>query len=264
MKKISVVLAILLVFTLFPFSQPSHAASDIQLRINGSLVNLSSDIVVKNGRVLLPFALLGNQLGASPVWDGHDRMVLIKKDDRLIKLTIDSKEAQVDGKTVIMDEPATIINDRTMVPLRFVAESLLIDVRWDGQKRMVLVETKSPARVNLPFEVFKDTAEYPSFLSDYTILNAVNPFIKTVNQEGYSYVVLGYGEQPTGGYHVEVTNVYKNADNTIFVESTLVAPDPESVVTMGVTYTKGVLKFENKEKLPVKANLPEIYDPRYE
>ena len=39
-----------------------------------------------------------------------------------------------------LDVAADIINDRTMVPLRFAAEALGCEVEWDGDARTVVIE----------------------------------------------------------------------------------------------------------------------------
>lgn len=43
------------------------------------------------------------------------------------------------GRDLKSDTPAQIIDGRTMVPLRAVAESLGADVKWDGEKKIVYI-----------------------------------------------------------------------------------------------------------------------------
>lgn len=50
-----------------------------------------------------------------------------------IKITIGSKEMYCDGKKVMLDVPATIIKDRTMLPLRAIMEAYGFDVEWDAE-----------------------------------------------------------------------------------------------------------------------------------
>jgi len=56
-----------------------------------------------------------------------------------IVLTIDSDKAIVDGEEVEIDAPATILNDRTMVPVSFVGRQMGKTVDWDGEKRRVTI-----------------------------------------------------------------------------------------------------------------------------
>lgn len=56
---------------------------------------------------------------------------------RMISMQIDHNIAFVDGESVILDSPPVIRNGRTMVPFRFLAESLGAEVSWNGYDRMV-------------------------------------------------------------------------------------------------------------------------------
>ncbi len=59
-----------------------------------------------------------------------------------IILTIGEKAAQVFGTTKTNDVAPKIVNDRTMLPARFVAENLGAKVEWDGEKELVTVNGK--------------------------------------------------------------------------------------------------------------------------
>lgn len=60
-----------------------------------------------------------------------------------ISITPGENIATVDGEEVILDVPAKIINDRTMVPIRFVAESMGFFVDWDPENRTVIIGENS-------------------------------------------------------------------------------------------------------------------------
>ena len=60
-----------------------------------------------------------------------------------IILTIGEKKALVFGKTKINDVAPKIVNDRTMLPARFVAENLGADVSWNEDKELVTITGKN-------------------------------------------------------------------------------------------------------------------------
>lgn len=62
-------------------------------------------------------------------------------DNRII-LTIGEKEAKVFGTTNLNDVAPKIVNDRTMLPVRFVAENLGAKVSWDEEKQLVTITGK--------------------------------------------------------------------------------------------------------------------------
>lgn len=49
----------------------------------------------------------------------------------------------VNGETLQPDVPPQIIDGRTMVPVRWIAEALGAEVKWDGDRRAVTVDTKT-------------------------------------------------------------------------------------------------------------------------
>ncbi len=62
---------------------------------------------------------------------------------RQLILTIGKKDATVFGQSKSNDVAPKIVNDRTMLPARFVAESLGAKVEWDGEKELVTITGKN-------------------------------------------------------------------------------------------------------------------------
>lgn len=65
--------------------------------------------------------------------------------------------------------------------------------------------------------------------------------------EGYLYVVRGYGKQDTSGYSVEVRDCYET-ENTICVETSLLGPPKGEEIVDKPTYPCVVIKMEYSEK----------------
>ena len=63
----------------------------------------------------------------------------MKKALAVLGLLIDSTRASVNDDFVTLDQPATIINGRTMVPARFIAENLGATVEWDAEAQKVTI-----------------------------------------------------------------------------------------------------------------------------
>ena len=61
------------------------------------------------------------------------------KDWQTVELTINSKEAYINGKKAALDVPATIINGRTMLPARFIAEALGCEVEYLADTEKVII-----------------------------------------------------------------------------------------------------------------------------
>lgn len=111
----------------------------IEAYVGGKEVNFDVRPMVKEGRTLVPVRALTEALGADVSWDATARAVTVKAGSREIRLTIDSKIAVVDGRTVTLEVPATVVSDRTVLPLRFVAEALGLQVQWEAETQTIVV-----------------------------------------------------------------------------------------------------------------------------
>jgi hypothetical protein len=122
---------------------------DIRVIVNGDPVDF--DTVgprQTNGRVLVPLRGVLERLGAYVDWDSGTQTVLASKDGMNIQLPIGSHFATVNGDRVRLDVPAVTVNGTTMVPLRFLSESLGAEVRWNDQTNTVRISTEERTASN--------------------------------------------------------------------------------------------------------------------
>ena len=112
----------------------------IQVEVNGSYLTMDVPPAVINGRTLVPLRAIFEVLGASVSWNQATRTVVGSKGDTNITLIINNRQARVNGQNIMMDVPGTIVDGRTMVPARFIAESLGKHVEWDDTHRVVIIK----------------------------------------------------------------------------------------------------------------------------
>ena len=144
-------------FTVPDFSVDFEQAKVLKLKINSPYMYVNgakkevdpgrgtTPIILKGwDRTLLPIRAVAEGLGGEVGWDGKERKVTINLGNNSVKLWIGNPVAEVNGKKVYIDPSnhkvkPIIINDRTMLPVRFVAESLGAYVKWYASAREVLV-----------------------------------------------------------------------------------------------------------------------------
>ena len=78
-------------------------------------------------------------LGAQVNWNADTKTVTAERQETQVSLTIGSNALFVNGEQKTLDVPAQIIQDRTLVPVRAIAESFRCIVDWDGERQMVMV-----------------------------------------------------------------------------------------------------------------------------
>lgn len=111
----------------------------ITVYVNGVDLYFDTAPVIINSRVLVPMRKIFETLGCEISWEKETNTVTAVKDDAEIKLSIGEYSASVNSGTVELDSPAVIINNRTFVPIRFIADALDINVDWDENLRRVNV-----------------------------------------------------------------------------------------------------------------------------
>lgn len=141
MKKliVLVVALTLVVGSLIHVGPLATEASTIRILIDGEPMTLQVAPIIRNGRVLVPFRALFEAFGATVGWQEATSTVTGQLGATTISLVLNRQDATVNGRTVRLDVAPTVVSGRTLVPLRFVAENLGADVRWDEATQTVIV-----------------------------------------------------------------------------------------------------------------------------
>jgi hypothetical protein len=96
---------------------------------------------VRAGRTFVPIRAIAEQFGATVQWQPATRIVLIQRANQpTIQLVIGSTTVRVDGRTVILDAAPFISQGRTMIPLRFIAETYGVPVSYHEPTRTVRLQ----------------------------------------------------------------------------------------------------------------------------
>lgn len=124
----------------------------ISLYINNELVQTTVMPPIQlNERVLVPTREVFQPMGASVEWKPAERKVYVYDGMTLLVLEVDKKEAFVNGEIKTLDVPPKIINDKVMIPMRFISEQLGFKVVWQGgTNRSVSIEKMIPAETVTP------------------------------------------------------------------------------------------------------------------
>ena len=127
-----------IIMSLAPIS--SQVEVPIDLYINDINVRPDSKpYISETNRTMVPISFVANEFKFGVVWNAKNREVVITKDNKEVKLYIDSKYAYVDGVRVEIDPgkgtAVVIKNGRTMVPVAFVAKTFDVEVGWVAYPR---------------------------------------------------------------------------------------------------------------------------------
>ncbi|RXT14933.1 N-acetylmuramoyl-L-alanine amidase [Ammoniphilus sp. CFH 90114] len=182
MRRFRLGIGMLLILLLIPWTSAMvHAETNtIQLMLEGQTLKPDVPPKLVQGRTMVPIRIVAEELGAEVGWDNQQRKVSIKSNAVDLTMHIGQKKAIVNGKEVAMDVPPMLDKGRTLVPLRFVGESLGTTIGWEQDTRTVIVNQTYPVEANGKSlsgqRVFKIGNEY------YFPLKEISPFLGAVFQ----------------------------------------------------------------------------------
>lgn len=149
------IVAVFLVLAVFILLTPATLIAEpaITIHIDGQVIKSDvAPLIVKN-RTMVPLRVISEELGYQVLWQNTERRALINtpgthsilprvvgpKAQPGIGIYINGKEM----KTGPEDPAPFILDGRTMVPFRLIAEGLGMNVDWDGKNRRVIITTPS-------------------------------------------------------------------------------------------------------------------------
>lgn len=124
------------------FTGVTAMAAETKVYVHGQEVffpDMKPTIV--DGRTLVPLRAVFEKLGADVEWDQSTKTASITQRGNTLKIQINNDKMVLNNETLnqSLDVPAQLLNERTMIPLRFPAQALGYEVEWDGGKNTVYV-----------------------------------------------------------------------------------------------------------------------------
>lgn len=179
--------AALLIWSTFAVAAGSARASAQTINITVDGMPLDTPVAPRlvEGRTLVSIRYVSEAVGANVAWNGNSQQVTVTRGSDRILLTIGQTSASVDGQTMPLDVAPQLVDSRTMVPIRFVAEALGLGVAWDGPTRTVEIQRRahvqgmqvasSPGKVRLTFPTTLPVQASVSLLADQRTLQIAVP-----------------------------------------------------------------------------------------
>jgi hypothetical protein len=188
-SKVRQMITVFLVLGVFILFTPSTLMAEqaITIHIDGKVIETEVAPLIVKDRTMVPVRVISEELGCQVFWDNAERRVLITTPgaDNISPRATSPLAPRgigifIDGKEVIIqpeDPTPFILDGRTMVPFRVIAEGLGMQVDWDGKNRTVLITT--PVAIDSEPATDKDSdpttnpGEEPIAVEDAN--NATNP-----------------------------------------------------------------------------------------
>lgn len=140
-KKILIALMSLsMVFNTCAFT--GYADDGITVTLNGDKIEFDVQPQLIDDRTMVPLRKIFEAMGAVVDWNNDTQTVTATKDDKVVTATINDKNLYINGVVKTLDVPPMIVDGRTLVPARFVAESFGANVDWVDSTQTVVISSK--------------------------------------------------------------------------------------------------------------------------
>jgi len=206
---------------------------DVSVFLDGDKLSFDVAPVIENGRTMVPMRAIFEAMGIDVTWDDAEKSITaVTKSNFGVKMTIGKKEASafqmntenhIDiKKDLLLDTAPEVVNGRTLIPLRFISETMGYDVEWNNAIRRVDITGTYPIRHGA---VFGNTAQWNDcYAADLLNCTFAEDF----------YIVNGY----TTNAEMSETDYYK-VDSSLYLDAGVYLP--QYVALLGNTYYDGMI-----------------------
>jgi Copper amine oxidase N-terminal domain. len=180
-----------------------YAASAPKVVLDGKEISFDVPPVIENGRTLVPMRAIFEALGAELYWNNDTQTASAFKGKIAVAVQVGNYYANKNNSPVKLDVPPKIINNRTLIPLRFVSEALGCDVKWDEETMTVTITSSGSGQTNNKIiGIWADSAYSGSLVNPITgfvVGTAYSGQWYKFNDDGtFTYSIAGSGTIITG------------------------------------------------------------------
>lgn len=142
MKKIILMLTL---FVVLIMGHTVYASDNIKVVINNKELYSVDKPVMVEGRVMLPLRAIGEAMGCEVIWVNATKTANLKNESTIVSMQINNtnitrvKRTNMEQKLLQTDVPPMLIDGKTYVPVRALAEALDAVVGWDGTSKSVII-----------------------------------------------------------------------------------------------------------------------------
>lgn len=214
---------------------PVSAQTNISVTLNGNYLYFDQPPIMRNDRTLVPMRAIFESLGAEVSWNNNTETVTAVKGNIILKLTIGEKAIYKNGKKISLYVEPILLNDRTLVPVRAISESIGANVSWNESTNTVIINysntnttnckhRKTTSKVDEYYDVnINDNNPQTHILRRKleTVCKNCDITLKTENQDyrvehefkNGTCTLCGYVKNSSGSYNDDVFDDNTNTDD---------------------------------------------------
>ncbi len=147
MKRLSfIIVTVIMMMILYPvmtvYSARAEITGVINIFFDGNKLKTDVEPLVENGRVLIPLRAVSEEMGFRVDWSPSAQVAYVFGEHDSIEVAVGGKTAYISDQPVELDVAASSMNGRIMVPIRFVAEALGLEINWVQKNNYIEIKDK--------------------------------------------------------------------------------------------------------------------------
>ncbi len=131
-----------------------YAEDEIKVIIDGEELKMDVSPAIINGRTMVPLRAIFEYFGAKIEWWQDTKRIYAYLGSVYISMSVGRESAVINAEKVTLDSPAVIIDGRTLVPVRVIAEAFDAEVSWIAETKTVVITTPYPKKDTEPLKEF--------------------------------------------------------------------------------------------------------------
>jgi len=145
----------------------AYADDEINIFVDGTLLQFDVPPQIIDGRTMVPMRAIFEALGAEIEWHQETQSIFAAADEIALMMTVGSERVHTGDGYFDMDVPPLIIDGRTLVPARFVAQAMGLHVGW--------VSTNSTVYIGNTTTNFANSRHLELVNHNHPIADAIDP-----------------------------------------------------------------------------------------
>lgn len=197
---------------------------EIQVIYNGEKIEFDQPPIMEDDRTKVPFRKVFESMGCIVYYNNNENKIMaLTKEGDILTHTIGTNEFNFNGEVKTFDSSSTIVNDRTLVPLRAVAETLSANVNWDDKTKTVNIQKQEKQLDEIEKEIMnyvldvnfnpKDTKRYVAYKKQHPELDIKQVIIDVNMDMDKELVPYTYGSNSSSVYYGPKKEDIETIDN---------------------------------------------------
>ncbi len=117
----------------------SFSSEPIKVIVNGEEIQLPLPIIIQEEVTLVSVRSIFEAFGAQVLWNDSDQSIVVKKDQKCIYLQVNSRNAIIGEKEILLDAPIKIVNGNAIMPLNLISEVFPVKVEIDDVNHIIKI-----------------------------------------------------------------------------------------------------------------------------